>query len=818
MTWNPNATVTIAGNDFTGNTLNGLAIHYGRPTIWQQARSSYATIDILNTTNVNNDFEINDPVVVTVKDSDGTTVTVFTGVITEVSGQIAASGSNATVAVETITAVGPFAQMSRTTVGKTSYPKEYDDDRINRILTEAGVTIDVVDTPGVYELTARSASPIDAYTLSTYYAQMCFGYMYETKTGAVGYANESRRTVDVSTSGYLDIDEGYINWRGINSRKSISDILNRIILFYKDNEQVTADDAASIASYGLYEATVSTELHNLDEAQNIADRYVSLRSQPEYNFSSFNINLDNPNLLAADLDALINIEMGTAIQIDNLPNAISNISYQGFVEGWDLVINEMQASLTITSSDSTYSVVPIRWQDVDPTIIWTDIDPAAARSTKTNLVLNPSFEPVDYGKLGYIYLPGVNVYNLETPDASALDITGDIDIRCKVALDDWTPSSVQMLVAKYISTGNQRSYRLQVDTTGVLSLIWSSLGTAATANSLTSTVATGIADGAVKWIRATLDVDNGAGGRSAQFFTSDDGTNWTQLGLTVTAAGTTSIFNSTSKLEIGSQENGLNPLKGKVYAASIRNGINGTEVFQFDVAGNWKTTDIDSFTAQTGQTVSLSPYMAGYGWGFPGSVGTNFNFSRSTAQVSSGLTSGLYTAVTTGAGSIVTRSLANLNTRIPVANGNTIYFAFKARRNVGTRNARARIFTYNSTTSSTVVEQILGTSITLSSTAWTVCQVSGTLTNANSLFMDAYIDILAGSANESLYVDAIIVEKNSGGYAAYYFDGSYSDIPADRDGILAWSGTSNFSSSTANAYWGTKPTTLWQNVDTVGLP
>lgn len=84
--------------------------------------------------------------------------------------------------------------------------------------------------------------------------------------------------------------------------------------------------------------------------------------------------------------------------------------------------------------------------------------------------------------------------------------------------------------------------------------------------------------------------------------------------------------------------------------------------------------------------------------------------------------------------------------------------------------------------------------------------------------MDAYIDILAGSANESLYVDAIIVEKNSGGYAAYYFDGSYSDIPADRDGILAWSGTSNFSSSTANAYWGTKPTTLWQNVDTVGLP
>lgn len=500
MTWNPNATVTIGGVDFTGETLGGLAIHYGRPTIWDQARASYATVSILNSTDTDYGFEINDDVVVEIQDSDGTDVTVFTGKVTDISNELAAAGSGATVAVQTLTAVGPFAQMARTIVGTTNYPKEYDDDRITRILTEAGVTVDVVDTPGVYELQERPADPQDAYTLSTYYAGMCFGYMYETKAGAVGYANESRRTVDVNATGYLDIAEGYINWRGINSRKSISDIVNKIILFYKNGQSKTAEDTASATNYGLIEARIDTELEQGDQAQNIADRYVSLRSVPETNFSSFNINLDNPNITAADLDQFINIEMGTAIQISDLPNAISPINYTGFVEGWDLVINQYQALLTITSSDSTYSVVPIRWQDIDPTTIWTDIDPAATRSTKTNLILNPSFEPVDYGKLGYIYLPGVSLYNLETPDASALDITGDIDIRVKVALDDWTPSSVQMLVAKYISTGNQRSYRLQVDTTGVLSLIWSSLGTAVTANSLTSTVATGIADGAVKWI------------------------------------------------------------------------------------------------------------------------------------------------------------------------------------------------------------------------------------------------------------------------------------------------------------------------------
>jgi hypothetical protein len=392
MTWNPNATVTIGGDDFTGESLNGIAIHYGRPSIWEQARAGYCTVEILNTTNVDNAFEINEDVVITIEDSNGVDITVFTGKVTDISNAVVASGEVATVAVQTITAVATFAQMSRVIVGTTNYPKEYDDDRINRILTEAGVTIDVVDTPGVYELVERPANPVDAYTLSTYYAGMCFGYMYETTDGKVGYANESRRTVDVNANGYLDIDEGYINWRGINSRKSISDIVNKVILFYKNSDQVTSDDAPSIANYGLIEARIDTELHNMDEAQNIADRYVSLRSNPQTNFSSFNINLDNPNLTTAALDDLIAIQMGTAIQIDNLPNPISSITYTGFVEGWDLIIDRAQALLTITSSDSTYSVVPIRWQDVDPLTEWLDLDPTAVKTTRTNLVLNPSFE------------------------------------------------------------------------------------------------------------------------------------------------------------------------------------------------------------------------------------------------------------------------------------------------------------------------------------------------------------------------------------------------------------------------------------------
>jgi hypothetical protein len=71
---------------------------------------------------------------------------------------------------------------------------------------------------------------------------------------------------------------------------------------------------------------------------------------------------------------------------------------------------------------------------------------------------------------GYVYLPGVTVNFMRVPDENALDITGDIDIRVKVALADWTPAGVTGLVSKWLTTGNQRSYSFRVNTNGALRL------------------------------------------------------------------------------------------------------------------------------------------------------------------------------------------------------------------------------------------------------------------------------------------------------------------------------------------------------------
>jgi hypothetical protein len=207
----------------------------------------------------------------------------------------------------------------------------------------------------------------------------------------------------------------------------------------------------------------------------------------------------------------------------------------------------------------------------------------------------------------YVYLPGDAGNLLSAPDEAALDITGDIDLRAYVAADGWA-SANQTLVAKFTSTGNQQSYELRLASAGTIQMRWSENGS--TILSATSTVATGLAAGSAKWVRATLDVDNGASGRDIQFFTSDDGVTWTQLGLTVTQAGVTSIYSGTAVFTVGVQSATLARFTGKVYRAQVLNGIGGTVVMDVDTSVI-TSGSATSFTALTGQTVTINRSTAG---------------------------------------------------------------------------------------------------------------------------------------------------------------------------------------------------------------
>ena len=221
-------------------------------------------------------------------------------------------------------------------------------------------------------------------------------------------------------------------------------------------------------------------------------------------------------------------------------------------------------------------------------------------STGTADTNDPTF--LEYDGTPYVYLPGVASNYLSIPDAAALDITGDIDIQVRVALDDWTPASAQMLVAKE-DEGSQRSYWLALQTDGTLVFHWSSTG-AYLGTYAISTVVTGITDGSVKWVKVTRSSSSG----DVKFYLSDDATTWTQLGTTVTSTPS-AIFNSTTAVTVGAAAGGF-MAAGKFYRAIVKSGIDGTTVLHVDTSVI-NAGSATSFAATTGQTVTINRSTSG---------------------------------------------------------------------------------------------------------------------------------------------------------------------------------------------------------------
>ena len=129
---------------------------------------------------------------------------------------------------------------------------------------------------------------------------------------------------------------------------------------------------------------------------------------------------------------------------------------------------------------------------------------------------------------GYVYLTGHPNNYISVPDSAALDITGDIDVRLKVAFDDWTRTGDNFCIGKWETATPQRSWYLRVTSTGALSYSWSTDGLTNSGAS-SSVLLSSAVDGQPLWIRVTHDVDNGAGSNEVKFWTSSDNVTWTQL-------------------------------------------------------------------------------------------------------------------------------------------------------------------------------------------------------------------------------------------------------------------------------------------------
>jgi hypothetical protein len=184
----------------------------------------------------------------------------------------------------------------------------------------------------------------------------------------------------------------------------------------------------------------------------------------------------------------------------------------------------------------------------------------------------------------YLSIPGNSGDYCTLPDSAALSITGDIDVRAKVAPGAWSGGIDRTIWAHRGSTASDTGYVFRIRSDGKLELYWGNGSSFVSGPTSTiSTVTTGFADGTTHWIRATRVQSTGV----VQFFTSSDGSSWSQMGADRTAGGTNAVNNSASSLCIGSLLDGSERFGGAMYYLEVLSGVDGTVQFQAD------------FTAQT---------------------------------------------------------------------------------------------------------------------------------------------------------------------------------------------------------------------------
>jgi hypothetical protein len=397
--WTPVWSVQIDGNEYRNVTLSNLSIQSGRTDIYTQAVAGYCNVQLINLDGSAISVEVNSSITIFVQNSTATPVAIFGGSVTDVIVGIASAGSNGYSQTVTITALGALSRLPKI-LTEGVLAKDLDGVQIYSVLegllygawneVPAALTwaaynptttwanaensgLGEIDE-GNYELTARSSEVIDAYSLVAALATSGLGYIYEDGLGRIGYADSTHRGVELATNGYVELSAAEALAAGIETATRAGDVRNLVTITYKNGQQVTDSDPASIAIYGSLAQNIETTLENGADATSQAAFYLALRAYPRANMNAITYQLGSPSVADDDRDDLIGVFMGMPVNISDLPNNMG-LTYQGFVEGWAFTAGYNSLALTLYITPIAYSLDAFRWNNVPASERWNTVSP-----------------------------------------------------------------------------------------------------------------------------------------------------------------------------------------------------------------------------------------------------------------------------------------------------------------------------------------------------------------------------------------------------------------------------------------------------------
>jgi hypothetical protein len=395
--WSPTWSIQIDGTEYKDVSLANLNLGSGRTDIYTQAIAGYCNLTLINLDDSGINPTINSAVTVFVNDSNGDPVALFGGSITDIIVGVQSGGSIGITQTISITALGALSRLPKV-LTEGVLAKKLDGEQIYDILNgilygawnevPGALTWAAYDPTttwanaensglgeideGNYELTARSASVTDAYSLVAALANSGLGYLYENGAGQISYADSTHRSVYLAANGYVDLSANDAFASGLQLATRSGDVRNAITIQYKNGQQVSDSEQASIDVYGTLAQSIQTTLEHTADATSQAAFYLGLRAYPRANFNQISFPLGSPELDDSDRDNLLNVFMGMPVTINDLPTNMG-LKFQGFVEGWQLQagINSLTLSMYLTPTE--FSLQAMKWNDVSGAETWNSI-------------------------------------------------------------------------------------------------------------------------------------------------------------------------------------------------------------------------------------------------------------------------------------------------------------------------------------------------------------------------------------------------------------------------------------------------------------
>jgi hypothetical protein len=395
----PEYKLSINGVEYTDVAISDIAHQAGREDIYAQPTPSYIQIALVALNNENYNFQINDGIALQVKDSTNVFRTLFGGNITDITTEVASASSVAETFTYTILALGSLAKLPKV-IYEGTLSRADDGDQIFELLSglflnnwnevpaaetwsgydptitwanAENLGLGEIDRPGQFDIRARSAEPDTVYNIASLIAQSAFGVLYEDNEGRIGYADAIHRQNYLANNGYTDISANTAFGVGLKVLTRGSDVRNDVVVRFGSNfgSERTALDATSIELFGFRGESLNTVLHDGNDAQDVADRFIELRAYPRALFDSITFPLTNSAIDDADRDALLGIFIGQPMRITDLPVQIApTLQFEGYVEGWRWSTRFNELFLTINLSPIEFSTVALRWEQVSASEAW----------------------------------------------------------------------------------------------------------------------------------------------------------------------------------------------------------------------------------------------------------------------------------------------------------------------------------------------------------------------------------------------------------------------------------------------------------------